>query len=129
MSYYNLNGKEFLLLCFKQGALSIHGMEDAYRGMSEQKKAVEMEKAWQSLERKGYIESDFDGNSTVDEKLLGLIQTCVNAKKMFLANLLGKRFDLPKASLDKLKIAILLYDIGNTMLRNTLPIAICRRTK
>jgi len=37
-------------------------------------------------------------------------------KKFLLANLLGKRFDLSKASLDKLKIAILLYDIGNTML-------------
>ena len=37
-------------------------------------------------------------------------------KKLLLANLLGKRFDLTKASLDKLKIATLLYDIGNTML-------------
>lgn len=36
--------------------------------------------------------------------------------KIQLANLLAKRFDLPKESVDKLKIAILLYDIGNTML-------------
>lgn len=37
-------------------------------------------------------------------------------KKVLLASLLAKRFELPKANIDKLKIAILLYDIGNTML-------------
>lgn len=36
--------------------------------------------------------------------------------KVQLATLLAKRFDLPKESVDNLKIAILLYDIGNTML-------------
>ena len=37
-------------------------------------------------------------------------------KKVLLATLLAKRFDLPKEDIDKLKVAILLYDIGNTML-------------
>ena len=37
-------------------------------------------------------------------------------KKVLLATLLAKRFDLPKESIDKLKIAVLLYDIGNTLL-------------
>ena len=37
-------------------------------------------------------------------------------KKVLLASLLAKRFELPKENVDKLKIAILLYDIGNTML-------------
>ncbi len=37
-------------------------------------------------------------------------------QKVQIATLLGKRFDLSKESLDKLKIAVLLYDIGNTML-------------
>lgn len=37
-------------------------------------------------------------------------------KKVLLATLLAKRFDLSKESLDRLKIATLLYDIGNTML-------------
>ena len=36
--------------------------------------------------------------------------------KVEFASLLAKRFDLPKEAIDKLKIAILLYDIGNTML-------------
>jgi diguanylate cyclase (GGDEF)-like protein len=37
-------------------------------------------------------------------------------QKVQLATLLAKRFDLSKEQIDKLKIAILLYDIGNTML-------------
>ena len=40
----------------------------------------------------------------------------VTKKKVLLATLLAKRFDLSKDSLDRLKVAILLYDIGNTML-------------
>ena len=37
-------------------------------------------------------------------------------QKVQLAALLAKRFDLSKESIDKLKIAVLLYDIGNTMI-------------
>lgn len=37
-------------------------------------------------------------------------------KKVLLASLLAKRFDLPKDKVDNLKVAVLLYDIGNTML-------------
>lgn len=37
-------------------------------------------------------------------------------KKVELAALLAKRFDLSKEATDRLKIAVLLYDIGNTML-------------
>ena len=40
----------------------------------------------------------------------------VTKKKVLLATLLAKRFDLPKENVDRLKIAVLLYDIGNTML-------------
>ena len=40
----------------------------------------------------------------------------VSKKKVLLATLLAKRFDLSKEKVDRLKIAILLYDIGNTML-------------
>jgi len=37
-------------------------------------------------------------------------------QKILLGTLLAKRFDLSKSDIDKLKIAILLYDIGNTMI-------------
>ncbi len=37
-------------------------------------------------------------------------------QKVDIATLLAKRFDLSKEAIDRLKIAVLLYDIGNTML-------------
>ncbi len=37
-------------------------------------------------------------------------------QKVELATILAKRFDLSKEAIDRLKIAVLLYDIGNTML-------------
>ena len=37
-------------------------------------------------------------------------------EKVQIATLLAKRFDLPKDEIDKLRIATMLYDIGNTML-------------
>ncbi len=46
-------------------------------------------------------------------------------KKVELAGLLAKRFDLSKDTIDRLKIAVLLYDIGNTML----PKEILRKTE
>ena len=54
------------------------------------------------------------------EHLLGGVK-----KKVELATLLAKRFDLQKDAVDRLKIAILLYDIGNTML----PKEILRKTE
>ena len=46
-------------------------------------------------------------------------------QKVQIGTLLAKRFDLQKEDIDKLKIAILLYDIGNTML----PKEILRKTE
>ena len=45
------------------------------------------------------------------EHIFGVVK-----QKVQIASLLAKRFDLTKDSVDKLKIAVLLYDIGNTML-------------
>jgi len=45
-----------------------------------------------------------------------LHQNGIVKSKVLLAVSLAKRFDLPKSEIDKLKIAMLLYDIGNLML-------------
>ena len=42
----------------------------------------------------------------------------ITREKVNFASLLAKKFELPKAEVDKLKVAMLLYDIGNTMLPN-----------
>ncbi len=43
-------------------------------------------------------------------------QTGTTKSKVLLADMIAKKLELPKDSIDKLKIAILLYDVGNIML-------------
>ena len=45
-----------------------------------------------------------------------LHESGVVKSKVLLASSLAKRFDLPKDEIDRLKVAVLLYDIGNIML-------------
>jgi diguanylate cyclase (GGDEF)-like protein len=49
-----------------------------------------------------------------------LIEKGVTKSKLLLATNLAKRFEFSKEDLDKLRIAILLYDIGNTMVPQNL---------
>ena len=61
-----------------------------------------------------------DGLYTISDTLIKLYNpnyTVGNTKsKVLLANSLAKRFDMPKSEIDNLKVAVLLYDIGNIML-------------
>ncbi len=61
-----------------------------------------------------------DGLYTISDTLIKLYNpnyTLGNTKsKVLLANSLAKRFDMPKDKIDNLKVAVLLYDIGNILL-------------
>jgi len=65
-----------------------------------------------------------DGLYTISDTLIKLYNpnyTNGNTKsKVLLANSLAKRFDMPKKDIDNLKVAVLLYDIGNIMIPKTL---------
>ena len=65
-----------------------------------------------------------DGLYTISDTLIKLYNpnyTTGNTKsKVLLANSLAKRFDMPKAEIDNLKVAVLLYDIGNIMIPKNL---------
>lgn len=103
------------------------------------------ETSWQDIAIKTYIDILTKHRIPVDEKIAKLLTeklqtTNFNNEKLYqvadtlvstynpdhndgsvkqkvqLATLLAKRFDLSKEQIDKLKVAVLLYDIGNTML-------------
>lgn len=65
-----------------------------------------------------------DGLYTISDTIIKLYNpnyTTGNTKsKVLLANSLAKRFDMPKATIDNLKVAVLLYDIGNIMIPKSL---------
>lgn len=53
---------------------------------------------------------------SISKSYFPLYQDGSTKNKVALATLIAKRLNLPKAEVDKLKIAMLLYDIGNTMM-------------
>ena len=61
-----------------------------------------------------------DGLYTISDTLIKLYNPNftpgITKSKVLLANSLAKRFDMPKDKIDNLKVAILLYDIGNILL-------------
>ena len=74
-----------------------------------------------------FLKNKLEEMNINNDKLYMVADTLVNTynpehtaggvkQKVELAALLAKRFDLSKDNIDKLKIAVLLYDIGNTML-------------
>jgi len=78
------------------------------------------------IEKLQMKQQDSTGNSTqemlysvvdsISKSYLPLYQDGSTKNKVELAVLIAKRMNLPKTEIDKLKIAILLYDIGNTMI-------------
>lgn len=65
------------------------------------------------------LDMDNDALYTVSDMLAKLYNpnqpNGMSKQKIITANLLAKRFELSKEDIDKLKVAILLYDIGNMM--------------
>lgn len=78
------------------------------------------------IEKLQMKQQDSSGTST-QEMLYGIVDSISKSyfplypdgstkNKVALATLIAKRLNLPKSDVDKLKIAMLLYDIGNTMM-------------
>lgn len=76
MSEYVLTADEVLYLAASKGADSFYGVRDNLTGLSEQDLRVKVLEMEDSLNRKGYMQSDFDGNSFVDEELGKMIGGC-----------------------------------------------------
>lgn len=83
---FNLSDKEFLFLCFAAGATQVHGIEDAFKNVNTDDMSSEIRKVHNSLEGKNYIESDFDGNSVINQTLLDYIRICVSCEKQVMFN-------------------------------------------
>lgn len=82
MENFVLSPKEFLLLCAGLGVTEIYGIEDGYKDVNLSDISNEITKVQQSLEAKGYIESDFDGNSSVNPNLIDVVIDCATCSKI-----------------------------------------------
>lgn len=78
MSEYVLTADEVLYLAASMGADSFYGIPDRLTGLSDQELKMKLMEIEDSLGRRGYLKTDFDGNSQVDEQLLQLIDVCAD---------------------------------------------------
>ena len=77
-----LTPKEFLFLCAGMGVTEVYGIIDGYKDVNLSDISTEIRLVQQSLENKGYIESDFDGNSSVRSEVIAYVATCAMCQKL-----------------------------------------------
>lgn len=78
MSEYVLTADEVLYLAASTGADSFYGVPDRLTGLSDQELKMRLIQIEDALGRKGYLKTDFDGNSRADVDLLQLIDVCAD---------------------------------------------------
>lgn len=86
MKKFNLSPKEFMFLCIAMGAEEVYGIEDVYSDMSEDDVLTEVQHVQQSLEKKGYVSSDFDGNIDISDELIEIVGICAGTEKFISFN-------------------------------------------
>lgn len=77
-----LSPKEFLYLCWQEGAKEVYGIIDAYKDFNTDDVSGEIRSIQGSLENKGYIESDFDGNSSIRSEVIEYVDVCAMCQKL-----------------------------------------------
>lgn len=92
-----LTPKEFLFLCAGMGVTEVYGIIDGYKDVNLSDISTEIRMVQQSLESKGYIESDFDGNSSVRSEVIAYVAACATCQKLI-------SFDCQMKSGDKTNI-------------------------
>ena len=77
-----LTPKEFLFICAGLGVTEVYGIIDGYKDVNPADIATEIRTVQQSLENKGYIESDFDGNSAISSEVIEYVGVCAACRKL-----------------------------------------------
>ncbi len=82
MAEYVLTADEVLYLAASSGADSFYGVRDGLAGLSEQDLKMKVLEMQDSLNQKGYRQTDFDGNSHMDDALIQMIGGCGDSDGM-----------------------------------------------
>lgn len=82
MEHCELTQKEFAVLCAGVGAKRVYGIPHIEKIFNMRKSESEIIEVEKSLESKGYIESDFDGNTSIKPDLIKIMETIAGYKKI-----------------------------------------------
>ena len=76
MTNYSLTPEEVLYLAAVTGADTFYGVPDMLSGLSDQELKLKVVEIESRLIERGYLEEDFDGNKSIREELIGIIDLC-----------------------------------------------------
>ncbi len=76
-----LNAKEIMCIAANLGATELYGIPDGFNGVSKASLSKEVMKVQSSLESKGYLTEDFDGNSSLEDRVVALVAVCAGCEK------------------------------------------------
>lgn len=81
MSERVLSAKEIMCIAAGLGATELYGIPDEFEYDSGAALTKELLDVQRSLEGKGYLSEDFDGNLTIEEMVVDLVSVCADCKK------------------------------------------------
>lgn len=81
MDSCELNSKEIMCIAASLGATELYGIPDEFAGVSEAALTNEILGVQSSLERKGYLKENFDGEASLNGDILKIVEICVMCEK------------------------------------------------
>ena len=76
MAEYSLTPEEVLYLAAVTGADTFYGVPDMLSGLSDQELKLKVVEIESSLSKRGYLNEDFNGNKSIAQELIGIIELC-----------------------------------------------------
>ncbi len=76
-----LTAKEIMCIAASLGATELYGIPDGFSGISKSALNKELLKVQSSLEQKGYLKENFDGEASLSNDLLSIIAVCAKCEK------------------------------------------------
>ena len=108
MNSCELTAKEIMCVAASLGATELYGIPDGFVGIGKSSLNKELLKVQNSLEQKGYLTENFDGDASLNQTVINIIMVCAKCEK-FIA--------IDKQIKHKQQEGILYYVKGDTTVR------------
>lgn len=76
-----LTAKEIMCVAASLGATELYGIPDGFSGISKSSLNKELLKVQSSLEQKGYLKENFDGETSLSKEIVDVITVCSKCEK------------------------------------------------
>ena len=117
MRDYELTAKEIMCVAASLGATELYGIPDGFSGISKSSLNKELLKVQSSLEQKGYLKANFDGETSLSKEIIDVITVCSKCEKFIAIDKQIKN----KTPRIKLKIPGIMPSTGKCLMSALMP--------